>query len=685
MAELDFVEQAATPPADDDLSARAQPADLSQLPPMVPVTHPVKGGGSVPREHLQHYLDAGYHLETVTEAQERTLARLYGDREFEAFATSMLNAAFLGIPERVSNKGGDSRRTKQVTSRNPVSSVLGTVASVVVPGGGPSMALKAGRAVRGVGGLVAGATTEGLLLGAQGEFVNSALEGRPVDAEKVISGMGTGVLLGVASESAFAAAGAGLRRGGAYLAKRATRGSAGRAGITPEGEAIASEIGARSKQAWSTPWDNLPFAKETKKVSVKAAKAFRNLGETPEGLARRPYSAMRHLEREAEALRRMIDETPGVRAKVRPGGEVEKVLNDLPRRLEDNLKLQDKIVKFSDTAREGAKIGVVGRAAQAAAFVGVTKLASGVLGPFAGSAGYWAARKLGDVIRDSKGLAEISAKLTAALSSADSALGSSVRTVLGGAKRAAKGALPSTNKMLREGSFGPTPEPRRVEAPPNDDLHKSFRRRERELRSLTYALPDGTIKMRPEARRRLGRGLAPVRAVSLLMADRMETAAARRVEYLSGKLPKRPALPSIGPDTWRPSDMEMHKFARAWSAVEDLPGALERVADGTATPDDTEALRAVYPEIVDEYRRMVMQNIDQVRRTVPYERRLTLSMLLGVPVDPAMDPRVLRILQGMHETQGDEAPPATPAFGSVQRAGKESSETTPTPAQKRAG
>jgi hypothetical protein len=215
-------------------------------------------------------------------------------------------------------------------------------------------------------------------------------------------------------------------------------------------------------------------------------------------------------------------------------------------------------------------------------------------------------------------------------------------------------------------------------------LVAAFRAREKEIRSQTTPGPDGKATMRPHARQEMAERLSPVRALSPGLADKMETAANRRIGYLADRLPKRPDLPGrdMGPDTWRPSDYAIRNFARAVRAVEDPAGIVERAANLTATPQDGDALREVYPEMFAELQQWLAENLPELRKRLPYKQRLMLSMLTGVPMDPALDPRILRRLQAHFAEEpgtsgGFEPPRAKPQFGSVRR-------PDPTPAQERA-
>ncbi len=201
-----------------------------------------------------------------------------------------------------------------------------------------------------------------------------------------------------------------------------------------------------------------------------------------------------------------------------------------------------------------------------------------------------------------------------------------------------------------------------------------YQRRTDEIRSQTMYDASGTPVMRPEARQALASRLAPIAAASPLLADRMESVAVRRIEYLASIIPRIPDYGTIqiGPDRRRPSELQMRSFARSMAAIEDPHAAMERLVHGTFTPEDGKALRAVYPEMVADLTQQVAQQLPTLRQTLPYSRRLALSIFTGVPVDPAMTPGVLRQIQGMYAAEpgtagGTQAAVPQPQFGSVKR------------------
>jgi len=241
------------------------------------------------------------------------------------------------------------------------------------------------------------------------------------------------------------------------------------------------------------------------------------------------------------------------------------------------------------------------------------------------------------------------------------------------------------SKVLGAVRYAPERENRSDPVQGKPTLVASFKARSEEIRSQTAFAPDGSTVMRPQARQAMAAQLAPIRAANPIMADRMETLAARRLEFLASKLPRRADLGTLqtGPDRYQPSDLEMRAFARYAAGVEDPGGIEERLAAGQITPEDAEVMRQVYPERLAEITRQIVEQLPTLRQTLPYPRRLALSILTGVAVDASMHPRVLAVLQSQYVSEegtegGTQAPRAQAQFGSVKSTDKA------TPAQERA-
>lgn len=240
------------------------------------------------------------------------------------------------------------------------------------------------------------------------------------------------------------------------------------------------------------------------------------------------------------------------------------------------------------------------------------------------------------------------------------------------------------SKVLSETAFAPTVDA--ADAPVRKKLPDVYKQRSTEIRSQTMYDQTGAPVLRPEARQAIGDRLAGVRAVSPLLADKMETIAARRIEYLSSQLPRRPDMNGvpIGPDHWQPSDLDMRSWARKVAAIEDPHAVFDRLERGTITPEDVEAMRAVYPEMMADFTHKVLSQLPSLRATLPYRRQLALTMFTGISVDPAMEPQIIAMLQSQFPSEvgsagGTQAPKALPQFGSIKK-----SIDAPTTAQVRA-
>jgi hypothetical protein len=648
----------------------------------------------------------------------------------------------LGVSARGLRERRERNRGASITGE-----ILGGVAPTFVTGGGglakalsyspAGLAERAGvgaaKSLGGLKGTVARGVTEGGLFGLGDGVSQVALSEEPLDAEKAAAvlgsnalygagiGGGAGLLAGAAAKGLsrakavvddFRARGsasanvsddlANLDRKGLRAAKDAELAAIDQARVA-ERASVADEITAlrqssKEGKAWLATEN-----KATRKVMLDAERRLDRMIDNPKGLAQSPERALDALQRQEQTLAKIVsdvdvkplqgsddvaaflrskapDAVPGARATARQAAA------DL---LERNRALQARIETLKatasssrlsqiddaiDTIGDRSKRGLSEQLLQGSVYSSAASLAA-PLGPLAPIVGAKAAEAVSNLVfgRLAKAGAETSARV-----------GNAIDTLLGVAQKASKAAPVAATKVLSGVAFGPSTPALRPMVPTKSKLVETFREREREI--LNQTIPDDTGKprMRPEAREAVAERLAPVRLLSPILADRMETTAARRMEFLAERLPKRPDTSAMqfGPDRWRPSDMDMRKFARYVAAVEDPAGIVERLSEGTLTPEDAEALREVYPETFADLRGQIISRLPELRETLPYKRRLSLSILFGVPVDPAMEPRIVQSLQANFEdepgTEGGTLPPQPqPQFGSVKA-------PEPTPAQERA-
>lgn len=445
--------------------------------------------------------------------------------------------------------------------------------------------------------------------------------------------------------------------------------------------------------------------KQMAKVFLEADRKIDRLLNNPKYLAENPKFALGHLQQQENALAKIAKSEPELRAVFAADatGARAAALDAIAPTLERNRALQARVrdlvsdpvserLAAIDAAREALSLpkpkpepSMLEKATSGALFGALSTAAHGipVVGQIPG-----VAQLIG-----AKGAEILSGLVFGRLGKATGAIAErsqdAARAFVGAAKAAAPAvkaiapaAIPLATKTLAAVRYAP-PSRDREEEPKT--LAGLFKSRTDEIKSQTAYDEQGIPRMRPEARAEMAKILAPIRAVDSIMADRMETLAARRIEYLSSIIPRQPdfGTPQIGPNRWQPSDMQMRSFARSAAAVEDPDGVEARAANGLLVPEDARAYWACYPERAQDFTRKVFEELPQLTKPLPYSKCLTLGMLTGKPVDPSMTPRVRNVLQASYPDEpgsegGTAAPKAQPQMGSIKK-----SVDAPTQAQSR--
>lgn len=644
----------------------------------------------------------------------------------------------------IAGMGGGETLAK-LRRQNEVVSTVGEIAGGLSSAGFGGLATKAGARVAGTGGGalrqiaragVSGAV-EGGIQGVGAGVTELALSDKPLDIEHIASTLGSNMLYGGIAGGVAGAATKGIERGltraKAALDDVAARplGTLGdipedlaqldrkglRAAEKAEHEAIeAGRVTHRAELA-----DEIKVFRQEQKAnklflatkdaedaevrslaarSAKADKQIRNLIDNPKRLAEKPELAKAALQQQESALEDLVTKHgEGLRAKFATDatGDRLKALDYAATALERNRSLQAKIADI--TAKPSSprlqaiadatdalsapkpQGGMVGDLLGGSVFGHVAGAFSGlpVVGPMLGAK---AAKAV-------SGLFANGGKLGSAATEAAARGSKAVGAFLDVTRKVSPAAPVLATKVLGAVRYSAQEErkPKRDAGKPAKEpsLAASYKARAAEVREAVEPSPDGSgaVRARPAVRQQIAKQLSPLAAHDPVLADRLETIAARRVEFLASKLPRKPDAfgMQVGPDKWQPSDMEMRTWARYVAAVEDPGGVVERLADGSVTPEDAETMRTVYPEMYADIQQQILQQLPTLRATLPYQRRLAFSVFSGVPVDPTLDPNVLSRLQSsfaMEEgtEQGTQAPRAQPAFGSV-------SKPEPTAAQQR--
>lgn len=643
--------------------------------------------------------------------------------------------------------GGESILA-QGLARTPGAAVGRLGASIAEAGEGASALSQIGRSA-------AGAAFEGAAYGVGSGVTELALSDKPIDVERIGSVLSSHMLygggVGAAAGTIGKVAELGLGRARTALASReahtvtddlaqmdvkqlraAREAEVDAIKTTHKAEtealeatravdksAIADDIAALRREIkdsgqWATTKGVKLAAAEGKlsaaelgRISMKAEKQLAGLLDNPIGLAKNPTKALDALQRQENALVKLLDHSDDLRGAYVTdalGGKRVAALEAAPGLLEKNRALQAKIAKVSEplpsvvmssprleaieAAKEALQVGAVKpgafasipqRMVEGSAFGTVAGVVGGMAIPGAGML----APLVGGAV--SKFLGEkVFGKLGAASSAQAAKATRTAQSFLGLAEKGTKAATPIATKVLSSVRYAEKGAelPRRKGT---TDLEHHYEARANEVRKLVEHGPDGKTMMREDARARVAQHLGPIGTQFPQLADALEELAARRVTFLADRLPKKPDMfaNQLGPETWRPSDMEMRKWARYVAGVENPDTIMDRVVTGGVSPEDAEVMRKVYPEMLADLQQQIFEQAGTAKKTIPYQRRLALSRLTGIAVDPLMDPRILNVIQTAHKAEegtegGTQGPRAAPQFGSISR-------PEPTPAQRRAG
>lgn len=159
-----------------------------------------------------------------------------------------------------------------------------------------------------------------------------------------------------------------------------------------------------------------------------------------------------------------------------------------------------------------------------------------------------------------------------------------------------------------------------------------------------------TLAQQPDALgSQVGETIAPVAEASPQLADGMTQTAVRGVQYLASTLPA-----ADGPTLFaasdimgelEPSQWEIDSFLRRFEAVEDPLSILDRAAEGSLHVEHREAVQSVYPEIYADMQARLSEAIGSLETRPPYEVRLQLGTLMGIPADRSLEPGMIAALQ----------------------------------------
>jgi len=151
-----------------------------------------------------------------------------------------------------------------------------------------------------------------------------------------------------------------------------------------------------------------------------------------------------------------------------------------------------------------------------------------------------------------------------------------------------------------------------------------------------------------------------IRTSDPALQDAITAQVERSVRFLDSKRPGQGVQQSMipGDGKWHPSRDAIDEFARYVAAVHDPVGVLEDLAHGHPSKQGAEVLEAVYPEMFALAQRYLLEHAAEIRHTLPYARRASISLMYHVPVDLSMSPAHMQWLR-----PPEQAAPAGPQPG----------------------
>lgn len=121
----------------------------------------------------------------------------------------------------------------------------------------------------------------------------------------------------------------------------------------------------------------------------------------------------------------------------------------------------------------------------------------------------------------------------------------------------------------------------------------------------------------------------------------------RALQFLAAVAPQPPRREVFGAlsDPWEPGRAEMARWGRYVEAIEYPQKVLADLRNGTVTQEQVDALRAVYPKLLADIQRRMLERLAAWDERLSYPQRIALSRLLGSPIGGAGDPQRRALIQ----------------------------------------
>jgi hypothetical protein len=179
-----------------------------------------------------------------------------------------------------------------------------------------------------------------------------------------------------------------------------------------------------------------------------------------------------------------------------------------------------------------------------------------------------------------------------------------------------------------------------------------------------HALAQNPVAMQSHVERAIG----PLGKDAPNVAASLAVKSAAAYSFLASKVPKgrvngRSLTPQL--EKTRFSDYELLTFDRYMSGIRDPLSVFDDMKKGKLSREKVEAVREVYPEMYVEMQEKVWDHVASQGEKLPYEKRIQLGIMFGIPTDETLDPAFMMTLQesaaGGGGGPGAESAPADPS------------------------
>lgn len=151
-------------------------------------------------------------------------------------------------------------------------------------------------------------------------------------------------------------------------------------------------------------------------------------------------------------------------------------------------------------------------------------------------------------------------------------------------------------------------------------------------------------------------------------------------EYLLMISPTPEANPTVMGRKRPVSKMEAQRFAKVKRILENPKDASKLLSEGKMTSDQAKALRTVWPAIYADLQDLAMEEMAKLGeegKTIPYQKRIQIGILLQLPTDPTLDYKLIRGIQiGYSQKKAQPQPPQQRRAPKLNRAVMSESERT---------